>query len=142
MSTIRRTLDLLKSLLPTAIIILKFTEWWTTSNFAHRLSLKQSTSIDLPAPNLLKPSIWNDSQQPEASNICPICHEEIKEPAALETGIVGDYTCFYRYIEEEDATNERPEVNVETEAKKLYRKCPVTGGSLLLGTIGIRRLRL
>lgn len=90
---------------PLAIFSLKFLEWWNNSDFAHQLSKSQSNALEgsVPPPsilsNLAKRELHAKSIY-KLGSLCPLCHEEILNPAIIETGYVFCYTCIYNYLRE------------------------------------------
>lgn len=85
---------------PAAIFTLKFLEWWNNSNFSQRLKKNQGETLDsvLPPPSILS----NESEKPKkvykSGKECPLCHEEISNPAIIETGYVFCYSCIFNYL--------------------------------------------
>jgi len=127
-----KLLDSLKVLLPTSIFFLKFLEWWYASDFARQLASKTSASVDLPLPSYPAAPPTAEARKeaekklvelPEDSKICPICENEMTNPAAIQTGYVFCYPCIYRWIEEDVGAT-----------------CPITGARLLGGSEGLRRI--
>lgn len=101
---ILRSLKLiLGTFFPVAIFSLKFLEWWNGSEFSQQL--KKSDHLDkvLPPPNTVVP-ITSLSDEKTVKKVyksgdkCPLCHEEINNPAVIETGYVFCYTCIYNYL--------------------------------------------
>lgn len=88
---------------PLAIFSLKFLEWWNNSNFAQTVAKSQRNDLEEPIP---PPSLLNAlfvAEKPakrvyKASSTCPLCKEEILNPAIIETGHVFCYTCIYNYL--------------------------------------------
>ncbi|ODQ81392.1 hypothetical protein BABINDRAFT_160732 [Babjeviella inositovora NRRL Y-12698] len=95
---------------PAAIFMLKFLEWWNSSDFASKVSKQQRNVLDedVPAPA-------NAPGKRKATDVCPICREQISNPAAIETGHVFCYTCIYSHLSE----------------GKSKGRCPVSGIRLL-----------
>jgi peroxin-12 len=127
-----KLLDSLKVLLPTSIFFLKFLEWWYASDFARQLSSKTTAAIELarpampaPPPSAPKRKEANKRlvEMPADSKTCPICQDEMTNPAAIQTGFVFCYPCAYRWIEDD-----------------VGPWCPITGAKLLGGSEGLRRI--
>ncbi|KAF3903011.1 hypothetical protein ABW20_dc0109027 [Dactylellina cionopaga] len=127
-----KLLDSLKVLLPTSIFFLKFLEWWYASDFARQLSSKSTAAIELSRPSVPAPPPAEGKRKeasmklvelPKDSKICPICKNEMTNPAAIQTGFVFCYPCVYRWIEEDGGP-----------------WCPITGAKLLGGSEGLRRI--
>lgn len=155
---------------PVAIFTLKFLEWWNNSNFSQQLKKNQGESFDtvLPAPSILsstkKPSSPSEKAVPKkiykSGKTCPLCHEEISNPAIIETGYVFCYSCIYNYLanshklvdakaklrkQEESDTESESESEAEAESDEKKPKpektdsinldkggrCPITGKKLL-----------
>src|SRR5205809_6258689 len=92
-----KILDSLKVLLPTSIFFLKFLEWWYASDFARQLSSKAAGSLELGTPMHAAPPPTEEErkgadrkllQLPSDSKVCPICLDDITNPAAVQTGYV------------------------------------------------------
>ncbi|KAK6454633.1 peroxisome assembly protein 12 [Scheffersomyces xylosifermentans] len=92
---------------PAAIFSLKFLEWWNNSDFGTKLSKNQGNVLDftLPPPGVLTRAL-KESREPEkrakrytSGKTCPICKNELTNPAIIETGYVFDYACIYNYLE-------------------------------------------
>lgn len=92
---------------PIAIFSLKFLEWWNNSDFSSKLSKNQGNVLDftLPPPSTLAKALQDNRLQNKSkrvyksANVCPLCKEEISNPAIIETGYVFDYACIYNYLE-------------------------------------------
>ncbi|CDR45622.1 CYFA0S19e01046g1_1 [Cyberlindnera fabianii] len=98
------------TIFPLAIFILKFLEWWNSSEFASKLT-NQRFDKEIPSPP-------KRSDKPiQNSDKCPICHEIITNHAVIETGYVFCYPCITRYLTDSDA--------------KHGGRCPITGQRLL-----------
>ncbi|ODV79702.1 uncharacterized protein CANTADRAFT_49460 [Suhomyces tanzawaensis NRRL Y-17324] len=102
---------LLGTFFPVAIFSLKFLEWWNNSGFSSKLLKNQGNVLDftLPPPSTLAKAL-RDSRgaQSEKSvtnkvyrsgKTCPLCKNELTNPAIIETGYVFDYSCIYNYLE-------------------------------------------
>lgn len=136
------TLSGLSYVLPTSIFLLKFLEWWYSSDFAHQISKKSRTigpngDETLPVPS----QDYRGKELPEdisTKGLCPLCKVPITNPAIIETGIAFCYPCVYKHLSEADRTT--------------GGRCPVTGQRLLLCTYseqseswnvgGVRRLMI
>ncbi|CCH43235.1 Peroxisome assembly protein 12 [Wickerhamomyces ciferrii] len=99
------------TIFPLAIFLLKFLEWWNSSEFASKISKNQQNIIDkdIPPPKTLK-TITKSSN-------CPICKDVIHNPAIIETGYVFCYTCIMKFLIDGD--------------EKIGGRCPITGKRLL-----------
>ncbi|KAK6204419.1 putative peroxisome assembly protein 12 [Scheffersomyces amazonensis] len=105
---------ILGTFFPVAIFTLKFLEWWNNSDFAAKLSKNQGNVLDftIPPPSFLSEALKKSRQEKlksisknkkvrkyKSGNICPICKNEITNPAIIETGYVFDYACIYNYLQ-------------------------------------------
>jgi len=99
------------TIFPLAIFLLKFLEWWNSSEFASKISKTQQNIIDkdIPPPGQHIPITKTD--------VCPICQTTITNPAVIETGYVFDYPCIMKYLMEGDSLK--------------GGRCPVTGKKLV-----------
>lgn len=94
---------ILGTFFPLAIFTLKFLEWWNNSDFAQTLARQQNNSLDtiVPPPSVLD-RLKHYYNQPkkiyQSGNVCPLCKEEISNPAIIETGYVFCYTCIFNYL--------------------------------------------
>lgn len=91
---------ILGTFFPVAIFTLKFLEWWNNSNFSQRLSKNQGDSLEkiLPPPSLLSGLRKRSKRVYHSGKTCPLCHEEISNPAIIETGYVFCYSCIFNYL--------------------------------------------
>ncbi|EGV65830.1 ubiquitin-protein ligase peroxin 12 [Yamadazyma tenuis] len=151
---------ILGTFFPMAIFSLKFLEWWNNSNFSQRLKKNQGDSLEsiLPPPSLLTNLKAKPKSFYKSTKTCPLCQEEISNPAIIETGYVFCYSCIYNYLanshkivaaksratkiddpedsdsekEEDDEGNEKPE-KASSESFDLSKggRCPITGKKLL-----------
>lgn len=124
--------------LPTSMFMLKFLEWWSGSDLAHRLVSKSRGALDdsLPTPSPLKELKASDSnedddeeatEKPKHSqdtanlvrdtSLCPLCGELVTNPTVIESGITFCYPCIYKHLENSD--------------RETGGHCPVTGQRLL-----------
>ncbi|CAN6664710.1 peroxisome assembly protein 12 [Trichomonascus vanleenenianus] len=104
--------------LPTSMFLLKFLEWWYSSDFAQmsrKMPRGPSGDEELPVPKTAVKKV--DVPEAVKKGLCPLCHGEITNPTVIETGIVFCYPCIYRYLESKD--------------QKSGGRCPVTGQRLL-----------
>jgi peroxin-12 len=104
-------LSTLSYTLPTSMFLLKFLEWWYSSDFARQMSRKTrglDESFDVPKPPVRSLS---------SSGMCPLCQSDMENPTVIETGVVFCYTCIYRHL------RDAPE--------KTGGRCPVSGQRLL-----------
>lgn len=95
---------ILGTFFPVAIFSLKFLEWWNNSDFASKLSrnLGNTLSTVLPPPSSLSKRtdlLLHKKKTYKAGKLCPLCHEEISNPAIIETGYVFCYTCIYNFLQ-------------------------------------------
>ncbi|QPG76244.1 hypothetical protein FOA43_003630 [Brettanomyces nanus] len=138
----KTTLITSNSVLPISIFLLKFLEWWNTSEFSKDFGKDSEEKRILPKPDILPSAVLQNKKVGRIlktrDNLCRICHKEIHNPAIIETGYVFDYSCIYNYLREGD--------------KESGGRCPVTG-KILLGckyseslnewkVTGIRRLMI
>lgn len=136
--TTRKGLDVVQSgalqglsyALPTSMFLLKFLEWWSGSDLAHRLMSKSRGVVEdsLPPPQSVPEadkSEDDDSKIQETkgviqvrdSSLCPLCGDPVTNPTVIESGIVFCYPCIYKHLESGD--------------KESGGYCPVTGQKLL-----------
>lgn len=94
---------LMGTFFPLAIFTLKFLEWWNNSDFAHKVAKSQSNALEgnIPPPSSL--SKFSELKRRSkkfyrSGNACPLCKQEILNPAIIETGYVFCYTCIYNYL--------------------------------------------
>lgn len=130
-------LSTLSYALPTSMFLLKFLEWWSNSDLAHRLVSKSRGGLDdnLPTPKKL-PELEDventkvdeksstaapDSSKPAAlvrdSGLCPLCGDPITNVTVIESGIAFCYPCIYKHLDSAD--------------RETGGRCPVTGQRLL-----------
>lgn len=107
------------TIFPLAIFLLKFLEWWNSSEFASKISKNQQNLIDkdIPPPKMKTDSKNNNSRKLTTVDSCPICKNPITNPAVIETGYVFCYPCIMRYLMEGDAVK--------------GGRCPITGRKLI-----------
>lgn len=136
---------------PLAIFTLKFLEWWNNSDFAKTVAKSQADALNsiIPPPSKLT-GLKRVEKKPKkiykSGSTCPLCKEEILNPAIIETGYVFCYTCIYNYLRDshklvkaskkeessdEDVTDEESEDDVEEEKKEKVSKTekPESGSS-------------
>jgi len=94
---------ILGTFFPVAIFTLKFLEWYNNSNFALKIAKTQGNVLDslLPPPSSLSRGRRLDSKPKKIYNsgkTCPLCKDEISNPAIIETGYVFCYSCIYNYL--------------------------------------------
>lgn len=106
---------------PVAIFTLKFLEWWNNSDFALQIAKNQGNALDTVVP---PPSTFSRSRDAEvrpkkvykSGKTCPLCKDELKNPAIIETGYVFCYTCIYNYLlESHKIVSNRAKKGTETE---------------------------
>lgn len=148
---------------PIPIFTLKFLEWWNNSDFTQKIAKSLGNFLDvmLPSPATLSRyrAADEDKEKPKrvyhSGKLCPICKQEITNPAIIETGHVFCYSCIYNYLsqshrvkgkhtgdEEEEAEEAKEEEadsgaedNNENSGEKIDilrgGRCPITGKKLL-----------
>ncbi len=109
------------TVLPASIFILKFLEWWNSSDAVSNLKNNKKEKKTPKLPSLLPNSMLEDKgvagQLATTNDTCRICHEAINNPAIIETGYVFCYPCIYNFLRDGD--------------KSTGGRCPVTGKKLL-----------
>ncbi|KAF6009975.1 hypothetical protein HII12_003521 [Brettanomyces bruxellensis] len=109
------------TVLPASIFILKFLEWWNSSDAVSNLKNDKKEKKTPKLPSLLPNSMLEDKgvagQLATTNDTCRICHEAINNPAIIETGYVFCYPCIYNFLRDGD--------------KSTGGRCPVTGKKLL-----------
>ncbi|QOU19271.1 hypothetical protein BRETT_004492 [Brettanomyces bruxellensis] len=109
------------TVLPASIFILKFLEWWNSSDAVSNFKNDKKEKKTPKLPSLLPNSMLEDKgvagQLATTNDTCRICHEAIKNPAIIETGYVFCYPCIYNFLKDGD--------------KSTGGRCPVTGKKLL-----------
>lgn len=105
------------TIFPSAIFLLKFLEWWNSSEIASKLVKQQKNLIDkdIPPPKISSNS--NSKFKTQNSENCPICKNKITNPSIIETGYVFCYPCIYNYLSDLD--------------EKEGGRCPISGVRLL-----------
>lgn len=94
---------ILGTFFPVAIFTLKFLEWWNNSDFAQKIAKNEGTTLEtlLPPPSSLTNNSNIKSKQNKvykSGRMCPLCKDELTNPAIIETGYVFCYTCIYNYL--------------------------------------------
>ncbi|KAF2859288.1 hypothetical protein K470DRAFT_219514 [Piedraia hortae CBS 480.64] len=160
----------LKVLLPTAIFLLKFLEWWHASDFARVLSKKVNEGLELPPPvgrvegggkrddvGRGNGAEKGDDAGKEVRNLegvriltvavvegggsCPICLGVITAPTAAQSGHVYCYKCIYMWVEGNHPRQEMGEEGWGDEKWDSGKgRDAVTGRRVLGGTRGLRRV--
>ncbi|CUM57050.1 uncharacterized protein AC631_05212 [Debaryomyces fabryi] len=130
---------ILGTFFPIAIFTLKFLEWYNNSNFALKIAKTQGNVLDslLPPPSSLSRGRRLDSKPKKVYNsgkTCPLCKDEISNPAIIETGYVFCYSCIYNYLtqshkivsekvklkrEELDSDDEESDIEKEVQSEKV-----------------------
>ncbi|KAG7859260.1 hypothetical protein KL939_002160 [Ogataea angusta] len=109
-----------ESVLPVSIFLLKFLEWWNTSDVKKNFKTDTVTERTPQVPPLLNNEVAASrsmrSRLVTKTPNCPLCHEEIHNPAVIETGYVFCYKCIYTFLREGDEN---------------AGKCPITGKRLV-----------
>lgn len=110
------------TILPVSIFLLKFLEWYNANRSAHEDKNSDNNKfIDAPVPPIVPPDALNSKEVKAAITTtdaaCRICHEEMHNPAIIETGYVFCYKCIYEYLRDQP--------------KETGGRCPVTGRRLL-----------
>lgn len=149
---------LLGTFFPLAIFTLKFLEWWNNSDFAQKVAKSQGNALEdyIPSPAALGRLSELENKKKKiyrSGSTCPLCKEEISNPAIIETGYVFCYICIYNYLrdshkivaahtkeaaelsdESEDEQDEKDEAEKEKPPVVDVNKggrCPITGRKLL-----------
>lgn len=105
---------------PLAIFTLKFLEWWNNSDFAQTLAKLQNHALDsiVPPPSVLD-RLKNYHDRPKkvykSKDVCPLCKDEISNPAIIETGYVFCYTCIYNYLRDSHKLVKEKEKDSDTD---------------------------
>ena len=94
---------ILRRFFPLAIFSLKFLEWWSNSEFAQTLAKLQNHALDsiVPPPSVLSKLRERRNKAKKvyrSGSTCPLCKENISNPAIIETGHVFCYTCIFNYL--------------------------------------------
>lgn len=109
------------TVLPASIFVLKFLEWWNSSDAISNFRQNRKEKKIPKAPSILPKSILENKaiakRLATKNDKCRICHESINNPAIIETGYVFCYPCIYNYLRDGD--------------KSTGGRCPVTGKKLL-----------
>lgn len=107
---------------PLAIFTLKFLEWWNNSDFAQTLAKLQNCSLEtiVPPPSVLG-RLKEVHEKPKkiykSGHVCPLCKDEISNPAIIETGYVFCYTCIYNFLRDSHTlVKEKGNVSNEVES--------------------------
>lgn len=90
---------------PLAIFTLKFLEWWNNSDFAQKVAKSQANALEGNIPTPANLGKFKETQAKpkkiyKSGSVCPLCKEQILNPAIIETGYVFCYTCIYNYLTE------------------------------------------
>lgn len=90
---------------PAAIFTLKFLEWYNSTNFAQKISKSSDSMLQnvLPPLTTLSKIQSREKKKPtlyKSGKNCPLCKNEISNPAIIETGYVFCYSCIYNYLSE------------------------------------------
>ncbi|ANZ77958.1 BA75_04555T0 [Komagataella pastoris] len=116
------------TLFPASIFLLKFLEWWNSSDFATKMNKPRNPFSDseLPPPINLSKDLLTDrkikkllKKSHSDDGACPLCHKQITNPAVVETGYVFCYTCIFKHLTSSDLDEETG------------GRCPITGRRLL-----------
>lgn len=92
-------LNSLKVLLPTAIFLVKFLEWWYSPTSPARLLARPKTGPAVPQPEMLQPHPQGLSMENIQYGQCAICRGYITNATALPSGYVFCYRCVHAYVE-------------------------------------------
>lgn len=148
---------ILGTFFPVAIFTLKFLEWWSNSDLAQRVAKSQTQVLEkvLPPPlTMAQLAARKSGKIYKSGNTCPICKNEILNPAIIETGYVFCYTCIYNYLRDshklfganvvDEVEDSEDESRSETEEDSGHHedtvsqaaidgggRCPITGQKLL-----------
>ncbi|KAH3687766.1 hypothetical protein WICPIJ_001250 [Wickerhamomyces pijperi] len=102
---------LVENILPFSIFLLKFLEWFNSSDFIKKITSNSTNTPSIPPPP--------PANTPTTTNKeCPICDQEITTPTIIETGYVFCYVCIHDHLTEQAETSE-------------VLRCPITGKRLL-----------
>ena len=93
-------LDSLKLLLPTAIIFVKFLEWWYSPSSPARAFSTSTLGPHVPPPSLLEPHPQGAIVNKDMYGQCPLCRNFISNAVVLPSGYVFCFRCAHDYIEE------------------------------------------
>ena len=93
-------LDSLKVLLPTAIIFVKFLEWWYSPSSPARAFHASSLGPHVPPPALLEPHPQGVLINKNVYGECPLCRKMISNATVLPSGYAFCFRCAHDYIEE------------------------------------------
>lgn len=110
------------TILPVSIFLLKFLEWYNSNRNSQNKKDDDSNNFVTPiVPSIvpidaLTSTEINDSISTHDS-LCRICHQEMHNPAIIETGYVFCYKCIYEYLRDQP--------------KEQGGRCPVTDRRLL-----------
>lgn len=119
----RTTKYLLGTFFPLAIFTLKFLEWWSNSDFAQKVAKSQGNALEdyIPSPAALTKLNELESKPKKMYVLdgkCPLCKEELLNPAIIETGYVFCYICIHNYLRDSNklvADHRRTESESESE---------------------------
>lgn len=100
---------------PISMFLLKFLEWWNSSEFVSKLKQTEEINIDHP------PTTDSKFQYKEDGS-CPLCHKPISNPLLLDTGYVFCYSCIHNHL------NSLPITSAP--------RCPISGQLLLNCVLG------
>lgn len=110
------------TILPVSIFLLKFLEWYNSNSNLQNKKDDKSNNFTTPiVPSIIPIDAFssddiNDSVTTNDS-LCRICHEQLHNPAIIETGYVFCYKCIYEYLRDQ--------------TKEEGGRCPVTKRKLL-----------
>lgn len=142
---------------PIAIFSLKFLEWWNNSDFTQKIAKNLGNLLEfmLPPPSTLTRVSELEKEKKthktyKSGKLCPLCKEEITNPAIIETGYVFCYSCIYNHLaqshkitrkrdneldsedENDDEKKNEKEVHERKELTEIKGgRCPITGKRLL-----------
>lgn len=104
---------------PLAIFTLKFLEWWNNSDFAKKVAKSLANTLNemIPPPSTLANLNRREHHTKKiykSGSTCPLCKDEILNPAIIETGYVFCYTCIYNFLRDSHKLVKTAQNNAES----------------------------